>query len=153
MAVTDVFSKGIYKSPSLSSADRCQLFYLGHQYTLQQPLLVGHRTEVVRIWSKETDVWFSNIHLHVCTHRHREHRIHTFRWVTLPTKVVTKEVPHISDPGISEMLKTSLQLLSGNCLWAAEKNGSDYFIAALHLWLQTLLVTHLLFQRLHIASD
>lgn len=49
MAVTDVFSKGIYKSPSLSSADRCQLFYLGHQYTLQQPLLVGHRTEVVRI--------------------------------------------------------------------------------------------------------
>lgn len=33
-----------------------------------------------------------------------------------PTKVVTKEVPHISDPRISEMLKTSLELLSGNCL-------------------------------------
>lgn len=49
MAVTDVFSKGIYKSPALSSADQCQLFHLGHQYALQQPLLVGPGTEVVRI--------------------------------------------------------------------------------------------------------
>lgn len=109
------------QSPSLSSADQCQLFYPGHQCALQQPL------EGICCWWGLELKWceykvmrlmcFLNTHLHVCTHR--EHRIHTFRWVILPTKAVTEEVPHITM--ITKMLTTSLELISGNCLWAAHK--------------------------------
>lgn len=48
-----------------------------------------------------------------------------------PTKAVTTEGPRTSV--ITTVLTTSLELLSRNCLGAAEKNGSHYFRAAPHL--------------------